>query len=277
MFFFLFSENFLKIRGLELKPAKTRIVTIYEGFDFLGFNIKRKPFNPRLNNSTEQKTVLIIKPSNKAVKSIKTRIRDIILNKRLEITVIIKEINPVLRGWGNYFNISYHSQDTFIKIGHLVWNSMMKWVKKKHPSQSINKAVSKYIIKGKTSSNHKWVWGMKKKDENKVNKLVIINLAEIKPRKHTLLKLDLNPYLLENLAYFNQRLITKNSAKFREVIFKKYNHQCPICLDSLHNGEKVELHHIKPVKEGGKYTVSNIQPLHQICHISITHQTKNKK
>jgi len=270
-------ENFLKIRGLELKPAKTRIVTIYEGFDFLGFNIKRKPFNPRLNNSTEQKTVLIIKPSNKAVKSIKTRIRDIILNKRLEITVIIKEINPVLRGWGNYFNISYHSQDTFIKIGHLVWNSMMKWVKKKHPSQSINKAVSKYIIKGKTSSNHKWVWGMKKKDENKVNKLVIINLAEIKPRKHTLLKLDLNPYLLENLAYFNQRLITKNSAKFREVIFKKYNHQCPICLDSLHNGEKVELHHIKPVKEGGKYTVSNIQPLHQICHISITHQTKNKK
>ena len=28
---------------------------------------------------------------------------------------------------------------------------------------------------------------------------------------------------------------------------------------------------------GGQYTISNIQPLHQICHISITHQTKQIK
>lgn len=34
--------------------------------------------------------------------------------------------------------------------------------------------------------------------------------------------------------------------------------------------EKIEEHHINPVKEGGKYTVSNIKPLHQLCHISIT-------
>jgi RNA-directed DNA polymerase len=42
-------ENFLKERGLELKEAKTRIVSIEQGFDFLGFNISRKPYNPRLN------------------------------------------------------------------------------------------------------------------------------------------------------------------------------------------------------------------------------------
>jgi len=268
-------ENFLKIRDLELKKAKTRIITIYEGFEFLGFNISRKKYNPRLNKLTEQKTVLVIKPSNKAVKAIKLRIREIILRKKLEIAAIIKEINPVLRGWGNYFSISYHSQNTFIKIGHLVWGSMIKWVRKKHPSRSIFKSVSKYIIKGKTASNHKWVWGVNKTDENKENKLIIVNLAEIKPKKHPLLKLDLNPYLIENELYFSRRLITKNSAKFREVIYKKFNHQCPICLDSLHNGEKVELHHIKPVKTGGKYTISNIQPLHQICHNSITHRTKN--
>jgi RNA-directed DNA polymerase len=45
----------------------------------------------------------------------------------------------------------------------------------------------------------------------------------------------------------------------------------------LHNGEKVELHHIKPIKDGGTYAVSNIQPLHQICHISVTHRNKNLK
>jgi RNA-directed DNA polymerase len=153
---------------------------------------------------------------------------------------------------------------------------MMRWVSKKHPSQSIFKAVSKYIIKGQTTSNHKWVWGVSKKDESKENKAIITNLAEIKIKKHPLLKLDINPYLSEHLSYFAKRLIIKSSAKFREAIFTKYNHECPLCLDSLHNGEKVELHHIKPVKEGGKYSLSNIQPLHQICHISITHRTNNK-
>lgn len=92
---------------------------------------------------------------------------------------------------------------------------MIKWVRTKHPSRSIFKSVSKYIIKGKTASNHKWVWGVNKTDENKENKLIIVNLAEIKPKTHPLLKLDLNPYLIENELYFSRRLITKNSAKFR--------------------------------------------------------------
>jgi len=66
-------ENFLKLRGLELKTAKTRIVFIQEGFNFLGFNFSRKTFNPRLNNSTKQETVLIIKPSTKSVKFFKDK------------------------------------------------------------------------------------------------------------------------------------------------------------------------------------------------------------
>jgi RNA-directed DNA polymerase len=90
-------EEFLKERGLELKKAKTRIVTIYKGFDFLGFNISRKTYNPRLNKLTEQKTVLIIKPSDKSVKSISNKLKQII-KKTSDIAAIIKEINPLLRG-----------------------------------------------------------------------------------------------------------------------------------------------------------------------------------
>jgi len=90
-------EQFLTIRGLELKESKTRIVTISTGFNFLGFNISRKPFNHRLNKKTYQKTVLIIKPSDKAIESIKLKIREIIF-KNNELAAIIKEINPLLRG-----------------------------------------------------------------------------------------------------------------------------------------------------------------------------------
>lgn len=267
--------EFLKIRGLELKDSKTRIVSIHTGFDFLGFNITRKPYNPRLNKITQQKTVLIIKPADKAVVSIKAKLKQIFLNYN-EIIAIIREINPLLRGWGNYFNISYHSQQTFISIGHFVWDSMLKWVSKKHPNLALRKAVSKYIVKGKTSSNHKWVWGIKKENLEELNRLTIFNISETPIKIKTLLKLDQNPYLLENKSYFQKRLINKNAAKFREAIFKKYDHLCPLCNETLHNGETVELHHIKPAKDGGEYSLTNIQPLHQICHISITHRNKLK-
>nr|AYE93236.1 hypothetical protein C0995_000069 [Termitomyces sp.]AYE93256.1 hypothetical protein C0995_000063 [Termitomyces sp.] len=282
-------KDFLAVRGLELKEAKTRICHIQEGFDFLGFNISRKKYNPFLNNYTEQPTVLIIKPSDKAIESVKNKIREIIA-KYSEIAKIISELNPVLRGWANYFNISYHSppafalrakgllegakEETFIKIGHFVWKSMMNWVVRKHPNQSVQRMTAKYIVQGKNPSNHKWVWGIEKSDHEKENRQVIQNIAETQIKTQPLLKLDKNPYLKEHKGYFDQRAVKKFDAKFRELILKKYNHICSVCNETLHNGENIELHHIKPVKEGGKYTVSNIQPLHQLCHISITHAYK---
>lgn len=47
---------------LELHEKKTLGTHIKNGFNFLGFNIRRMKLNPKLNKSTEQGTVLIIKP-----------------------------------------------------------------------------------------------------------------------------------------------------------------------------------------------------------------------
>ena len=269
-------QKFLEVRGLELKRAKTRLVSIHEGFDFLGFNFSRKKYNPTLNKLTKQPTVLIIKPSDTAMRYIKSKIRAIIWTNITDIAKLVRDLNPVIRGWAYYFKISYHSQQAFISVGHYLWVAMMRWVARKHPNSSIVKAVRRYIVTGNTSSRHKWVWGVKKADLIKENREVIINMSEIKTTTHPLLKLDKNPYLAENQSYFEKRMIEKGFAKFREAIYKKYNHICPVCKESLHNGELVELHHIKPVKEGGKYTMSNIQPLHQMCHKSITHSDVNK-
>jgi len=152
-------HKFLAIRGLELKEAKTRLVTIHfhEGFDFLGFNITRKDYNPTLNKPTHQPTVLIIKPSYKAISSITSKIKTILRTNGQEIAKVVKVLNPVLRGWTNYFKISYHSQQTFIRVGHYVWTSMMKRVKRKHPHISIDRALKRYLVTGKTNSRHKWV------------------------------------------------------------------------------------------------------------------------
>lgn len=50
-----------------------------------------------------------------------------------------------------------------------------------------------------------------------------------------------------------------------------------MCDQSLLGKEKVEIHHIKPRKEGGLDTIGNLIALHQICHIKITHEKPKLK
>jgi len=61
-------EEFLNTRGLVLKEAKTRIVNIHEGLDFLGFHIQRRLIDHTLNKSNpRQESVLVIQPAVKSV------------------------------------------------------------------------------------------------------------------------------------------------------------------------------------------------------------------
>jgi RNA-directed DNA polymerase len=251
-------STFLKERGLELNETKTLITHIKDGFDFLGFNIKRNEWNSKLNNPSDQDTILIIKPSKKGISKLKESISKIItMNKPL--IKIITDLNPVLRGWGEHKRISYHSQETFISIDHWIYIKMKKWVHWK--GGSLRENMKKYL---QSSETRKWNWGISLKEK-------LINLGEIPIIQLRPLKLDRNPYLLENIEYFNKRKARMVEAKFRAAIYKKFNQVCPICEESLHNGELVELHHIVTQKSKGKYSMTNILPLHQICHQQVTY------
>lgn len=90
-------SQFLEPRGLTLNESKTKITHSKEGFDFLGFNIRRLPYNPKLNNTTDQETVLIIKPSKKGIQKLNEKVKRII-DKARPIEAIIRDLNPILRG-----------------------------------------------------------------------------------------------------------------------------------------------------------------------------------
>lgn len=251
-------NEFLKERGLQLNEKKTLITHIKKGFDFLGFNIRRMKWNPKLNNATDQETVLVIKPSEKGIKKLKWTISKVItMNKPL--VKIISEINPILRGWGEHKRISYHSQEVFITIDHWIYKKMLKWTYQ-HKG-SLKKNLSKYVI---STTARKWNWGISLTKK-------ILNLGEIPIIVMRPLKLDRNPYLKENIAYFEKRREKLIEAKFRQMVYKLFKQKCPICEESLHNGESIELHHIVPQKSGGKYKLDNIIPLHELCHKQITH------
>ena len=89
-----------------MHPEKTRIVDAKTGnFDFLGFNF-RKVKNPRSG-----KVFALVQPSQKAQKALREKIREKTgPDTRLKLGELIKTVNPIIRGWVNYFRIGNSSK-----------------------------------------------------------------------------------------------------------------------------------------------------------------------
>lgn len=258
-------RQFLEERGLVIKETKTKITFIEEGFQFLGFSIKRYQWNPKKNrrktSKVIQKTLLIIKPSQAKVKDLKKRIKKIIqIQKPMES--IIRDINPLLRGWSEYYRISYHGQVIFWNLGHWLHGILWSWARKKHANRRANWIYETYVWE---KDGTKWNFGTSAKQ-------TIFNIASVTNLKLVALKEGLNPYIRENEEYFVRRKIARIQTKFRSAIYKLYKHKCQHCNQTLHGEEPIELHHIVPEKEGGKWTLNNIVPLHRLCHQNITHK-----
>jgi RNA-directed DNA polymerase len=114
--------------GLVLHPEKTRMVDLRRGkgsFVFLGCTIRKKRSilrNPRAYYMHRW-------PSPKATKRLRDRVREI-TGKRAsgeDVKQIIAKLNPVLRGWGNYFRSGTTSRE-FLKMDSFVYARLVRWL-----------------------------------------------------------------------------------------------------------------------------------------------------
>jgi len=119
-------RKFLGDMGLELHPEKTRLVNANrESFNFLGFNY-RKVWNRRKTNR-----FTLVLPSAKAQAGLRAKIRDLTRDERTQtLAVIIQDINPVIRGWVNYFRVG-NSSDAFNKMNHYIVKKVMRYIRRK--------------------------------------------------------------------------------------------------------------------------------------------------
>nr|WP_319392076.1 group II intron reverse transcriptase/maturase [uncultured Desulfobacter sp.] len=176
--------QFLKERGLELSAEKTRISHINEGFNFLGFNIRK------------YKDKLLIKPSKSGIISVKQKIKDIITaNKAAKTDNLIAKLNPLIRGWGNYYR-HVVSQHAFDKIDSAMWEMTWQWAKRRHPNKSLKWIKSKYFQR-KGPKN----WVFREKNGN----LELFSMSSIPIRRHIKIKANANPYDPHWKEYFDKR------------------------------------------------------------------------
>ena len=130
----------LQPMGLRLSTEKTRVCHIDEGFDFLGWRIQRQNWQGR----TGKKAVYTY-PSKKSLLTVTGNVRS--LTRRSQhptLAVLLRRLNPMLRGWCNYFRHGASAR-TFNYLQHFVFWRIYRWLRKRHPGLNTHTLVRRYL------------------------------------------------------------------------------------------------------------------------------------
>ena len=140
--------GWLEPRGLAFNDAKTRIVPLSEGFDFLGFNLRRYPNGK-----------LLIKPGAKAIKRLRERLaKEFHALRGSNVAAVLATITPVIRGWVAYYRTVVSSSVFHALTGYL-WKLAYKWACWSHRNKPRCWIAGRYFGKFDKFRNDRWVFG----------------------------------------------------------------------------------------------------------------------
>ncbi|MFE1937049.1 group II intron reverse transcriptase/maturase [Streptomyces sp. NPDC059474] len=140
-------SDWLGPRGLTFNEEKTRIVHLHEGFDFLGFTVRR--FGDKL----------IIKPSKEAVRRARRRVKELIrFHRGHPEKLLVLSLSPFIRGWATYYR-HVVSSDTFGKLDTYTYTALRRWALHSHPNKSARWIRERYWGQFAKGRRDKWVFG----------------------------------------------------------------------------------------------------------------------
>jgi len=125
--------------GLELHPDKTRMVGLFDGedgFDFLGCHLHKRLSGAIWERSRKRLYFLNRWPSRRSMKRIRQRVKELTPRSRChaDIRGVIASLNPVLRGWGNYFRTG-NAAKCFNQVDGYVWRRLNRLLVKRKGRQ----------------------------------------------------------------------------------------------------------------------------------------------
>jgi len=263
-------EKWLSDIGLELKPSKTRLAHTLNklddekpGFNFLGFNIRQFPVGKHNSSKGTRGTLLgfktIISPSKESQKRHYRKVAEVINKSRgLNQATLIKNLNPIIRGWCNYFS-TVVSKKIFDRLWHLVVWKLLKWGRHRHRNKGRGWTRLKYF---KTVEGNNWVFATG--EGNNPLKLIQHSSTEIK--RYVKVKGMASPYD-GDWIYWSSRMGVHPEIPVRVAkLLKRQKGKCAHCDNYFKDGDSIEVDHIVPKSKGGKESYDNWQLLHRHCH-----------
>ena len=262
--------------GLELKPSKTRIAhTLHSelsedgkaGFDFLGHHIQQFPvgkYSSAIHPTTRKPLGFrtLITPSKDACKKHQREIKDVIKKYyNSPQAVLILKLNPVIRGWVNYYsNSDAATVGELARQDHLTFQKLRAWGRRK--TGSYNKARNKYW---KKIGNNNWVFATRSEDANLLRLLKHTEFGS-SSTKYVKVKGKDSPFN-GKLVYWSTRMGRSPDMPTRKAnLLKRQKGVCPWCCLRFREEDTLEVDHILALALGGRDDYKNLQLLHGHCH-----------
>jgi Reverse transcriptase (RNA-dependent DNA polymerase)/Group II intron, maturase-specific domain len=209
--------GWLAPRGLSFNEAKTRIVTLEDGFDFLGFTVRRHA------------GTLITRPGKAAVKRVKHRLAaEMRALRGGNAAAVLATINPIVRGWANYYRGAASSR-TFAALDHYLWQLTCKRACYSHANKPKPWIVSRYYGRFNPASQDRWVFG------NRGNGACLPRPGWTKIVRHSLVPGAASPDDPALTGYWAQRRGKNPALPDRSVLIllARQKGRCPLCGDLL--------------------------------------------
>ncbi len=251
--------------GLELKPSKTKIThTLHPyqgtvGFDFLGWTVRQFPVGKTHTGTYKGRPLgfkTIIKPSKEAIKRHIAETRRIIRGSRaVSQEQLIRELNPVIRGWANYHH-TVAAKATFSTCDDALYHQLRRWAKRRHPNQNMHWIMGKYW---RVDDGQGWTFATPEGIALRKHRATPI-------QRHIKVKGKASPYD-GNLLYWTQRLRHHPMLHWQLAkLLNKQQGKCRWCELLFKAGDSIEIDHITPRTQGGGEEISNKCALHRHCH-----------
>lgn len=184
-------SSFLAQRGLSLSQDKTKIVHIEDGFDFLGFNIRK------------YKGKFLTKPSKSNIKAIKLKIKETVRKGYgWSGASLLSALNPIIKGWANHYRTAA-SKATFAAVDNYIYQKTFYWTMRKFSGHNRYQAMKRYFHRRSLSRN--WIFSDIVRTKTGKEYICIHKMMDTKIRRHIKIRSNANPYLPEYTEYFVDR------------------------------------------------------------------------
>lgn len=141
--------EWFKPRGLAFNEDKTRIVHLFEGFDFLGFTIRRYPTSGKV----------LTTPSKAARQRIRDKLKvEVTRRNGANAPAIIAALNPIIRGWAAYYRIGA-SKKIYSQLDSWMWIRLWRWARRAHPNKGKRWVQARYWGRFHPRRDDRWVFG----------------------------------------------------------------------------------------------------------------------